>query len=104
MTTYRARSDIVMAILSAATRPAKQTHIMYRARLNHHQVAQYLRRLIACGLLQRDAARGVYQVTAKGQRFCRDYMACQRLDDHLAAQRATLETWRVMLRRLVNAP
>ena len=97
MVKKRTRIDIFIDILSETKWPAKKTHIMKKANLHHHQVTRHLSRLVTRRLLWRDEVRGVYQLTAKGERYRREYAVYQRLKEGLTAQKATLEARKASL-------
>ncbi len=66
----RDRHDIIAEILKTARQGMKKTYIMYRARLSHSQLKQYLELLNRNGMIIHDD--GVYKTTPKGLTFVRE--------------------------------
>ena len=62
---YRSRTDIITAVLRAASGGATKTKIMYGAYLSYAQIKEYLDFLLAKDLLRCDEA-GVYALTENG--------------------------------------
>ena len=62
---YRSRTDIITAVLHAASGGATKTKIMYGAYLSYAQIREYLDFLLAKDLLRCDEA-GVYTLTENG--------------------------------------
>jgi predicted transcriptional regulator len=67
----RDRHDIIAEILKTARQGMKKTYIMYRARLSHSQLKQYLELLNRNGMIVQDD--GVYKTTPKGLTFVREF-------------------------------
>jgi len=71
----RDRHDIVAEILNHAKGGMIKTHIMYRAKLSHSQINEYLNSLIVRGLLEdtiiirKRQNTTVYKTTEKGREF-----------------------------------
>ena len=59
---YRSRTDIITAVLRAASGGATKTKILYGAYLSYAQIKEYLDFLLAKDLLRCDEA-GVYTLT-----------------------------------------
>ena len=74
----RGRAEIIADILSAATKDAKKTQVVYKANLNFKRVGKYLPYLEEKGLIEDIGSE--YKTTEKGKQFLRDY---QKLEEQL---------------------
>ncbi len=67
----RGKLEIIIDILSVATKDAKKTEIVYKANLNFKRVGKYLPYLEEKGLIENMGSE--YKTTEKGKQFLRDY-------------------------------
>ena len=67
----RGKLEIIIDILSVATKDAKKTEIVYKANLNFKRVGNYLPYLEEKGLIENMGSE--YKTTEKGKQFLRDY-------------------------------
>ena len=74
----RGRAEIIVDILSAAMREAKETQIVYQANLNFRRARKYLPYLEEKGLIENMGSE--YKTTEKGKQFLWDY---QKMDEQL---------------------
>jgi len=70
---YRSRTDIIAAILQAATQGATKTRIMYGAYLSYAQVKEYLAFLQEKNLISYEQGTGLYKLTQNGMNLLRTY-------------------------------
>ena len=91
----RDRVQIVADILDAAKEGAKQTQIMYRARLSYKFLKEYMRRLIEEGLLTKDETAQKYVTSKKGLQYLSSY-------DYLKRSITVVENKKARLRELVQ--
>ena len=70
---YRSRTDIITAILGAASGGATKTRIMYGAYLSYAQVKEYLDFLLAKSLISCEEETGIYRVTESGMNLLRTF-------------------------------
>ena len=70
---YRSRSDIIIAVLTAALRGATKTRIMYGALLSYAQVQEYLAFMKEKDLIRREEGTGLYRATEKGLELLRAF-------------------------------
>jgi predicted transcriptional regulator len=71
----RTRVEILASILKVASTRTLKTHIMYKANLSFRQLERYLTFLETNGMLARsfDDNTLMFQITAKGVEFLKDY-------------------------------
>ena len=70
---YRDKLDIIADILTAASRNAKRTQIMYQANLSYKVLMRYLDEVVAASLLRFENERQLYVLTEKGKQFLAAY-------------------------------
>ena len=73
MRNYRSQLDIIADILSAASKNAKKTQIMYQANLSFKVLQKYLKRTLAASLIAYKKEYRYYSLTDKGQNFLETY-------------------------------
>jgi predicted transcriptional regulator len=64
----RDQLQIMLALMEAATEPAKKTHLLFSIRINYYQLIRYLDLLCGLGMLEEIAVpfEG-YRITEKGR-------------------------------------
>ena len=66
----RGELDVIVDILTIASKPARRTKILYQANLNHRQMGRYLDLLVRTGYLAEHANPiRSYHITDKGVEF-----------------------------------
>lgn len=63
----------IMAMILDATMGISKTHVMYRARLSHAMLENYLEKLLALGFLQYDQKTRLYSRTPRGTTFLKSF-------------------------------
>jgi len=91
----RDRVQIVADILAAAKEGAKQTQIMYRARLSYKFLKEYMERLLKEGLLTKDETARKYVTSKKGLQYLSSF-------DYLKRSITIVESKKARLRELVQ--
>ena len=93
----RGRLDIIRDVLSVALVEVRKTRIMYQANLSFDQLENYLKLLLAGGLLEREG-NSMYLTTSKGQEYLQAYVKylarCERVSqeiEQVVAERQALE-------------
>ncbi len=66
---YRSRIDLAAEVLSATLRVGKKTRIMNLGNLNFKQLNDYMKMLIAAGLLTFNSESDTYSITERGRKF-----------------------------------
>jgi len=80
---YRSRLDIIADILSAASRDAKKTQIMYQANLSYKVLQRYLAEVVGASLVNFAQEKQCYQLTEKGQEFLEAYEKYSKTNKHI---------------------
>ena len=83
MGNYRSRLDIIADILSAASREAKKTQIMYQANLSYKVLQRYLAEVVGASLINFAEDKQCYQLTEKGQEFLEAYEKYSKTNKHI---------------------
>ena len=83
MGNYRSRLDIIADILSAASRDAKKTQIMYQANLSYKVLQRYLAEVVGASLISFADEKQCYQLTEKGREFLEAYERYSATNKHI---------------------
>lgn len=70
---YRGRTEIIAAVLRAASERSTKTKIMYKAYLSYSQENWYLTFVLDQDLVQYDESSQVYSLTKKGWQYLEAY-------------------------------
>ncbi len=70
---YRDKLDIIADILTAASKNAKRTQIMYQANLSYRVLIKYLDEVVASSLISFNQDQQHYVLTEKGKEFLTAY-------------------------------
>lgn len=82
----RSRVDIIACILRNSNETSRKTRLIYKCNLSLSQFNMYAGCLIEGGLLKKDTRKNgaeIYETTAKGKTFLKDYGRIKRVLDKM---------------------
>jgi len=97
---YRSRLDIIADILSAASRDAKKTQIMYQANLSYKVLQRYLAEVVGASLIIFADEKQCYQLTNKGREFLEAYEKYSKTNKHVEKRLNDVATKKKVLEAL----
>lgn len=98
---YRGELDIIAAILEAASKNAKKTHIMFQANLSYKVLVKYLLKLREASLIRFVCDKQCYVLTVKGSSYLEAYTEYSRRSRELEKRVSDVDNKRKNLEELL---